>query len=95
MSITVVATDAHGARARARVTVEVERSASSGPHADARPVWEFSSCEPLPDAGWPRGARAAGGTYRPLWDTAEQAVYAYNRERFDAAERGSVCLRTG
>ena len=92
--ITVVVTDAHGARARARVTVEVERSASPGPPADAPPVREFGSCEALRDAGWHRGARA-GGTYRPSWDTAEQAVYAYNRERLDAAERGSVCLRTG
>ena len=51
----------------------------------------FLTCPAMRAAGWKRGASAAGGTYRASWDTAERAVYAYNRKRFDTRSRGSVC----
>lgn len=54
------------------------------------PIQAFRSCAAMRSAGWTRGVRRAGGTYRTEWNAAEMQTYALNTGR-DADGDGSAC----
>lgn len=44
------------------------------PEPEHPPVRSFSNCTEMRNAGWTRGVRSTGGTYRDSWNTAEREI---------------------
>lgn len=64
-----------------------------GPGATAAghpPVRRYRNCAMLRNAGWNRGVRRNGGSYRSGWDAAERQTYALNTGR-DRDGDGHAC----
>ena len=57
---------------------------------DPPPVRQFSNCAQMRAAGWTRGVRRAGGTYRTSWNAAERRTYSMNTAR-DGDRDGHAC----
>ena len=54
------------------------------------PVQRYRNCATLRRAGWDRGVRRGGGSYRDAWDDAERRTYALNTGR-DGDGDGHAC----
>ena len=72
------------------VGVAIEPEPEPEPEPGHPPVRSFSNCTEMRNAGWYRGVRSTGGTYRDSWDTAERNTYNLNKGR-DRDKDGHAC----
>lgn len=63
---------------------------AGGADADHPPVRGYRNCAAMRAAGWNRGVRRNGGTYRAAWNDAEARTYEVNTAR-DRDKDGHAC----
>ena len=65
-------------------------SGSGGAGVDPPPVRGYRNCDAMRAAGWNRGVRRNGGSYRAAWNDAEVRTYGMNTAR-DGDKDGHAC----
>ena len=77
-------------RVPARARPGSESGGADGADADHPPVRGYRNCAAMRAAGWNRGVRRNGGTYRAAWNDAEARTYEANTAR-DGDKDGHAC----
>ena len=77
-------------RVPARARPGSESGGAGGADVDHPPVRGYRNCAAMRAAGWNRGVRRNGGTYRAAWNDAEARTYQANTAR-DGDKDGYAC----